>query len=239
MKIITFADNATLEYSTAFFDRLTENGNARDGLFIQFPRSITVSELATVWTDINKTKAFRMTNDEVPAEDGTDAVITVENSYTEYAYLAECGESYADDYTFVKVYSLAKDEIQQPLIEELTKSMSDEDAIHYTLLFKDWSGNSVSYTKGDRVQYNGILYRCLKAHKSQSDWTPLAAASLWVNIADPKEEWPLIPNPILATAPFMAEQKGKTVDERKWVSLIDNNVWQPTDYPAGWEEVTE
>lgn len=28
-----------------------------------------------------------------------------------------------------------------------------------------------------------------------------------------------------------------TFDGKVWESLIDNNVWSPADYPAGWQEV--
>lgn len=38
----------------------------------------------------------------------------------------------------------------------------------------------------------------------------------------------------LSTSPYM---KGDVClyEEQVWVSTIDNNVWTPTDYPAGWQ----
>lgn len=49
---------------------------------------------------------------------------------------------------------------------------------------------------------------------------------------DPAHALPFV---AISTSPFM---KGNCCqDEGKvWRSLIDNNVWKPTDYPAGWEE---
>jgi hypothetical protein len=37
----------------------------------------------------------------------------------------------------------------------------------------------VSYTPGQYVTYNGIVYVCLEPNVSQSDWTPTAVPALW------------------------------------------------------------
>jgi len=117
-----------------------------------------------------------------------------------------------------------------------SNQLDDATITEFSGLFALWDAGS-KYAAGDIRQYNGNIYRCLQSHSGQADWTPDKAASLWVKIADPAEEWPPIPNPLTSTNPWMKGQKGSTADGRKWVSLIDNNVWQPTDYPAGWSEV--
>lgn len=103
------------------------------------------------------------------------------------------------------------------------------------VLFDEWSASSVTYAKGDIRQYNGLLYRCVQAHTSQSDWTPAAAASLWTRIADPTQEWPEWIQP---TGAHDAYANGAKVSHngKHWVSTANDNVWEPGVY--GWEEAT-
>ncbi|GAA5528278.1 carbohydrate-binding protein [Herpetosiphon gulosus] len=42
-----------------------------------------------------------------------------------------------------------------------------------------WDGNMRAYKVGDRVNYNGRIYRCLQAHTSLATWTPEAVPALW------------------------------------------------------------
>ena len=110
--------------------------------------------------------------------------------------------------------------------------LTDEQAATYKLIYPQWSGNSVAYATGDRLQYDGALYKCLQAHTSQDDWTPTAAPSLWAKV--------LIPYPGKispweqpdSTNPYMAGDK-VTHNGKTWISDIDNNVWEPGVY--GWE----
>ena len=117
-----------------------------------------------------------------------------------------------------------------------TQSLTDAEAITATCLHPKWSGDSVQYTAGQRVQYDGVLYTVLQAHTSQAGWTPTAAPSLFAKV--------LIPDPTVipeweqpeSTNPYAKGDKvahnGKT-----WVSDIDGNVWEPGVY--GWTEVAE
>lgn len=103
------------------------------------------------------------------------------------------------------------------------------------VLFDAWSADGVAYVKGDIRQYDGLLYRCIQAHTSQSDWTPSAAVSLWARIADPTQEWPEWIQPAGA---HDAYTKGAKVSHngKHWISTADANVWEPGAY--GWEEAT-
>ncbi|KAI9013587.1 glycosyl hydrolases family 18-domain-containing protein [Hyaloraphidium curvatum] len=42
-----------------------------------------------------------------------------------------------------------------------------------------WSGAGVAYAVGAMVSYGGAVYECINAHRSQEDWMPGAAVSLW------------------------------------------------------------
>ena len=101
-------------------------------------------------------------------------------------------------------------------------------------MFPEWNANGYSYFAGERVVYNGLHYRCIQNHTSQEDWTPNTAVSLWVEIADPTQEWPEWKQPAGA---HDAYNKGDKVShlEKHWVSDIDANVYEPSVY--GWTEV--
>ena len=119
-----------------------------------------------------------------------------------------------------------------------TQSLTDAEAITATCLYPKWNGNGVAYAKGQRVQDDGVLYTVLQAHTSQPDWKPAAAPSLFAKV--------LIPDPTAvpeweqpgSTNPYMKGDKVKH-NGKTWVSLIDNNVWEPgaTGTAALWQEV--
>lgn len=100
-------------------------------------------------------------------------------------------------------------------------------------VFPDWIPKGHEYLVSERVSYNGELYRCIQGHKSQADWTPNVAVSLWIPIADPAEEWPEWKQP---TGAHDAYNKGDKVsyNEKNWISDIDANVYEPGEY--GWTE---
>lgn len=123
------------------------------------------------------------------------------------------------------------------VIESLADNLTDAEAVDNAELFPKWQAGE-SYAVGTKVQYNGTLYKCLQAHASQDDWIPVDAASLWAKV--------LIPNPDVipeweqhdSTNAYMKGDK-VTYNGKTYESLIDNNVWSPVDYPAGWQEIAE
>ena len=103
-------------------------------------------------------------------------------------------------------------------------------------LYDEWSGDGVAYEAGDVRQRGGLLYRCVQAHTSQATWTLEDAPSLWTRIADPAQEWPEWIQP---TGAHNAYAQGAKVSHggKRWVSDVDNNVWEPGVY--GWTEHIE
>lgn len=124
----------------------------------------------------------------------------------------------------------------RPLIETAAQNLDDTTALEAVELFPAWK-TGAAYTAGQKVRYAGILYTVLQSHTSQDGWTPDAAPALFakVLIPDPNviPDWEQ-PN---STNPYM---KGDRVrfEGKVYESLIDNNVWSPSAYPAGWQEVT-
>ena len=127
---------------------------------------------------------------------------------------------------------IEKARILRGLIEKAAVSLTDEDALNGIELFPAWKAG-ISYAVGDRVSYDRLLYKVIQAHTSQTDWTPAAAASLFVRVDDPAEEWPEWRQP---TGGHDAYSKGAKVSHngKRWISDVDANVWEPGAY--GWSE---
>ena len=124
----------------------------------------------------------------------------------------------------------------RPYIEKAALSLSDEDALEAVQLFPNWNENA-AYLEGDKVNYEGTLYKCLQSHTAQAAWTPTAAPSLWAKVLIPDEnvipEWEQ-PD---STNPYMRGDK-VMFEGQVYESAIDNNIWSPSAYPAGWQVVS-
>lgn len=120
--------------------------------------------------------------------------------------------------------------IKANLIQTAIGYLPDEEAETVTALFPAWEEGK-AYAVADRVQYNELLYRCVQAHTSQSDWTPDVVPALWVRTST--EEWPEWVQP---TGAHDAYNKGDKVSHngKHWISDIDANVYEPSVY--GWTE---
>ena len=123
------------------------------------------------------------------------------------------------------------------MIEKASSSLPDADAIEAAELFPAWAVG-VAYSVGERVQYDGKLYKVVQAHTSQADWTPPTVPALFTEVAKPGE----IPVWKQPTGAQDAYNKGDKVwypdvNTTVYESVIDSNVWSPNDYPQGWKVV--
>lgn len=125
----------------------------------------------------------------------------------------------------------------RPLIERAAVSLPDEDALEAVELFKAWAADT-AYAADERIRYGGKLYRCVQAHTSQTEWTPDATPALWTEVALPGEI-PVWRQPTGAQDAYMIGDKVHypDADGAVYESLIDNNVYSPEAYPAGWAVV--
>lgn len=119
------------------------------------------------------------------------------------------------------------------MIKKASESLTDEDAAYVPLMFEKWAPD-MWYDVGKRVCYESTLYKVLQAHTSQDTWLPPDAPSLYAKV--------LIPDPTVipeweqpgSTNPYMKGDK-VTHNGSVWVSIVDNNVWEPGVY--GWDLV--
>ena len=121
--------------------------------------------------------------------------------------------------TRAKAYQL------RALIEKASASLTDEEALTGVELFPHWS-DEADYIVGDRVSYDGTLYKCLTTHTSQESWTPDVSPSLWVRVDDPTIEWPEWVQPVGSTDAYPQGAK-VSHNDKHWVSDVDGNVWEP------------
>lgn len=113
----------------------------------------------------------------------------------------------------------------------------DTEALNVKFLFKEFDAQiGKPLEVGEFIQYNDKLYKVLQPHTAQAHWTPENAPSLFaqvlVNPDGTPEEW-VQPD---STNAYM---KGDKVlfNGLVYESLIDNNVWSPAAYPAGWSQI--
>lgn len=124
------------------------------------------------------------------------------------------------------------------MMHKAALSLPDEDALEAVELFPLWAADT-AYSLDERIRFGDKLYRCVQAHTSQADWIPPETPALWTEVAKPGEI-PVWKQPTGA-------QDAYNIGDRVWYpdrgdkvyeSLIDANVFSPTDYPQGWMEVT-
>jgi hypothetical protein len=126
-------------------------------------------------------------------------------------------------------------EAYRKAMDEAAAQIEEDKAHLLVILMKQWKPG-VPYVAGSRLQWKGKPYKVLQSHTSQEDWAPDVAPSLFAEI--------LIPDPSVipewvqpdSTNPYMKGDKVKH-NGKTWISLIDNNVWEPSEaVPTLWEE---
>ena len=187
------------------------------------------------------------TNIEVMLENGFKEIINVVPSYDANTQVVTM-DSYTEEDTTITVNYVvtAKPLTKEEQLENqrnlaltfFAETLSDAQALQVPMLFDEFDGNGVAYEVGKRIVFEGVLYKVIQAHTSQAEWTPIAAPSLFAKVINetidgsiPEFEQPDSTNPYM---------KGDRVifNGKVYESLIDNNVYSPSDYPAGWKEIT-
>lgn len=155
-------------------------------------------------------------------------------------------KGYKEDIAFIEVlYEVKTIENNEQKEVQMNKcllmfaqTLTDEDASTIPLVFPIFSHPN-HYKVGDKFRYEGVLYKVLTEHDTQEDWLPTNSPSLYTKVLSqqPGEDIPEWEQPGAENA----YSKGDRVilDGVIYESLVDNNVWKPTDYPAGWKQIEE
>lgn len=111
-------------------------------------------------------------------------------------------------------------------VTALLSVLDDEEAIEHLVLFPLWDfGNA--YVAGDRMRYNGVLYKVLQDHTSTIEWTPDVASSLYAKLLNETEDGsiPTWEQPESTNGFMMGDQVYH--NGILYTSLVDNNIWEP------------
>ena len=106
-----------------------------------------------------------------------------------------------------------------------TEELSDEEALEVAALYPTWAskiGEQVSI--GERLWYDGRLWKVIQAHTEQEDWNPVDATSLFAEVSI--EEWPEWKQPLGSEDAYRLGAK-VSHNNKHWISEVDNNVWEP------------
>ena len=125
-------------------------------------------------------------------------------------------------------------------IGKLVASQVVDDAVALSIQeFYDVWEVGVTYEVGRYLQYKGVLYKVLQPHTSQETWTPDVASSVYAKVLiDPSGETiPEWEQPDSTNA-YMTGDKVR-FEGVVYESIMDNNIWSPTAYPAGWKIIEE
>ena len=120
------------------------------------------------------------------------------------------------------------------VIEKAVMSLDDETASIAAELFPNLKGDSSLIKTGTRINWNGIVKRAAVDLWDTNENNPDNAPTLWEDIGY-REGYRNIPEVITAGTAFAKDECGWWEDGL-YMSLIDNNVWNPTQYPSGWEK---
>lgn len=119
------------------------------------------------------------------------------------------------------------------MLKSSTEELSDEDALDVAALFPTWKGKiGIPVSIGERLWYDGKLYKVIQAHTPQEDWTPDVTQSLYAEVSI--AEIPDWVQPISAETAYHIGDKVR-YNDKVWESVVDNNTWEPGVY--GWNEV--
>ena len=123
-----------------------------------------------------------------------------------------------------------------------TDVITPDDALDNALMFPAWAdciGQRAD--PGSYWRHVDKLYRVNagQGHTIQADWPPDQAASLFSLAANPAEEWPEWIQPTGAHNAYAVGDK-VTHSGKTWISMVDNNAWEPGAAGIGdtiWREV--
>ena len=130
--------------------------------------------------------------------------------------------------------------VAEPLLQD-EGNLTGEILESAKMLYKQWRVGKIYDKNAEdidkrRFVYEGTVYKVIGAeHTSQADWSPDKATSLYAKYRP--IDVITVYEPQSAETAYMTGEMVyfPTAEDDVYKSLIDNNVWSPSAYPAGWE----
>ena len=152
----------------------------------------------------------------------------------------ELMEQYAQDgYTevmehYLVLYKPPEKIVLQEKLDSIAEALPDDVAVEYLDLYPVWM-EGMALGIGDRVQHDGGLYRVQQAHTAEHP-PSVNTAALYTRINAPGEI------PAWVAGQSYAKDVQVTHNGKTWLSMVDNNVWEPGAagvFDSSWREVVE
>lgn len=115
------------------------------------------------------------------------------------------------------------------------ETLDDVTITEHSEVFPKWDENWTG-KRGSIVMDAGVLYRSIHDVGAGQNVKPSDNPSMWTPIGNPQEEFPEWSQPLGAHDVYALGAK-VTHDNKKWISTVDGNSWQPGVY--GWDEFKE
>ena len=124
--------------------------------------------------------------------------------------------------------------IQRKNLIKAAQSLDDKEASVVPEFFAQLAEDGNLITAGTRINWHGTIKRAAVDLWDTAENNPVNAPSLWEDIAY-REGIRIIPETITAGTAFRLNELGWWGDTI-YKSLLDANVWNPDEYPSGWEK---
>jgi hypothetical protein len=123
---------------------------------------------------------------------------------------------------------LTEAEVSRMLITQQinTLTVDDNTALRMKSFYPVWAEGS-AYSAGEKVQYDGELWRCLQAHTAIVTWEPVNAHSLWERINETHDGTMDDPIPYSGN---MALEKGKHYVQGNIIYLCHRDTGNPVHH---------
>lgn len=123
------------------------------------------------------------------------------------------------------------------IIEQAIASVDDKTASEAVELASSMKFDNSLIKAGTRINWNGALKRATVDLWDNEQYSPVTTPELWEDVLY-KDGIRVIPDVITSGAAFSLGESGWWKDEL-YESLIDNNVYTPEQYSAGWKVRSE
>ena len=115
---------------------------------------------------------------------------------------------------------------------KMRNALTDQQASMAVDIYPSLKGNGELVKAGTRIKYDNIIYKAAVDMWDTAENTPNNAPTLW-EVLNYKDGYRIIPQVLTVTSAFAKDECGWWEDVL-YKSLIDNNVYTPVEYAAGW-----
>ena len=115
---------------------------------------------------------------------------------------------------------------------KMRNALTDQQASMVVDIYPSLKGNGELIKAGTRIKCDNVIYKAAVDMWDTAENAPNNAPTLW-EVLSYREGYRIIPKVLTVTSAFAKDECGWWEDVL-YKSLIDNNVYTPAEYAAGW-----